>query len=70
MNRVNLRKEYFAVELATILDAVRSHHGRIEYVAEPEALQYRESLEITPEQLLENHKELVELGVDFEEWSE
>lgn len=67
VNRVNLRKEFFQVELNVILDTVRQHHGHIDYVAEPEALQYRESLEISPESLMELETELESLGVTFEE---
>ncbi|MEZ6064226.1 MAG: GIY-YIG nuclease family protein [Planctomycetaceae bacterium] len=67
VNRVNFRKEYFRVDLDTIIEAVAKNHGKIEYVAEPEALQYRESLEVTPDQLVEIEEELEELGVTVDD---
>lgn len=67
VNRVNLRKEYFSVELNIILAAVRRHHGVIEYIAEPEALEYRESQNISPEELTELTEELAEMGVSLDE---
>lgn len=50
LNKVNFRKEFFAVSIQDIKKAVDELHGEIEYVAEPEALQYRESLTMTDEQ--------------------
>lgn len=44
VNKVNLRKEFFRVQLGTIADLVHKHHGKVEYRAEPEALEYRETL--------------------------
>lgn len=70
VNRVNLRKEFFQVEFDTILSLVRKNHGEVEYVAEPEALQYRESMETSPEDLEELDKELVEIGVSMEDGEE
>lgn len=67
VNRVNLRKEYFEVALDTILAAVQKHHGRIEYVADPEALEYRETQTISPDELVQLQDELAEMGVFFEE---
>lgn len=67
VNRVNLRKEYFRVEIDTILTAVRKHHGKVEYVAEPEALEYRESLTISPEELVATTREYDEMGVSYNE---
>ncbi|MBD3672935.1 MAG: GIY-YIG nuclease family protein [Planctomycetaceae bacterium] len=67
VNRVNLRKEYFAIELPEILEVVEKHHGKVEYVAEPEALEFRETQEIDPEELVELEDELVEMGVVFED---
>jgi hypothetical protein len=49
VNRVNFRKEFFRVGLDTIRAVVEEHHGVVEYVADAEALQYRESLKISPE---------------------
>lgn len=67
VNRVNLRKEYFRVEIDTILTAVRKHHGKVEYVAEPEALEYRESLTVSPEELVATTREYDEMGVSYNE---
>lgn len=67
MNRVNQRNEFFQVELDVILQTVRRNHGHVDYVAQPETLQYRESLQITPESLVELESELESLGVTFEE---
>ncbi|ELS6954881.1 GIY-YIG nuclease family protein, partial [Salmonella enterica] len=44
INRVNLRKEFFRVELSRIIDEVERHHGQVEYIADPVALQYLQSL--------------------------
>jgi T5orf172 domain len=70
VNRVNFRKEYFRLPLSEIVDCVQENHGSIEYIAVPEALQYRESLEIAPEQVEELESELEEMGIDFEESDE
>jgi len=66
VNRVNFRKEYFKVDLQTIVDAVNQTHGKIEYIAEPEALEFRETNEVTPDELVEVEEDLVNSGVDFE----
>lgn len=44
VNRVNLRKEYFRVDLDRIVDLVKQQHGEVVYKADPEALEYRQSL--------------------------
>lgn len=49
MNKVNLRKEFFKADLKTIIQCVEKHHGKVEYVANPAALQYYRSLEINEE---------------------
>ncbi|WP_217647140.1 GIY-YIG nuclease family protein [Planctomicrobium piriforme] len=67
VNRVNLRKEYFRIDLQLLLDAVVKHHGQVDYVAEPEALQYRDSQNIDPEDLVELTEELAEMGVNLNE---
>ncbi|CAD5674816.1 GIY-YIG nuclease family protein [Escherichia coli] len=46
VNKVNLRKEFFRVELEKIIEVVKHHHGNIEYVANPAALQYYRTLEM------------------------
>ena len=70
VNRVNLRKEFFKIDLETILEAVRRHHGEIDYVAEPEALEYRETLATTPEDVEQLEAVVVAAGYDFEESDE
>jgi hypothetical protein len=47
LNRVNLRKEFFRVGLDQIRNVVERHHGNVEYVADAEALEYRESSAMT-----------------------
>ncbi len=64
---MNLRKEYFSLNLEVILGAVEKHHGKIEYIAEPEALEYHETQEIAPEDLVELEEDLMEMGVYFED---
>lgn len=49
LNRVNLRKEYFKVEIEEIVRIVEKSHGQVDYVAEPEALEFNESLRLTDE---------------------
>ena len=67
VNRINLRKEYFRVDLETILATIRKVHGQIEYVAEPEALQYREGLDVSPEAVVEFEQEMEDLGVSIDD---
>ncbi|HBL0732926.1 TPA: GIY-YIG nuclease family protein [Kluyvera ascorbata] len=57
MNKVNLHKEFFKTDLNKIIQCVEEHHGKIEYVADPAALQYYRSLEIAEE--AQNNKELL-----------
>ena len=68
--RVNLRNEYFKVDLETILGAFRKNHGHIDYVAEPKSLEYRESMTISPEELIEVETELLEIGADIEDFED
>lgn len=49
VNKVNPRKEFFRVELDEIVRIVEKNHGRVDYVAEPEALEYRNSISMTEE---------------------
>ncbi|MHC5175036.1 GIY-YIG nuclease family protein [Serratia rhizosphaerae] len=53
MNKVNLRKEFFKTDLDKIIQCVEEHHGKIEYVANPAALQYYRSLELNNEAVSE-----------------
>ncbi len=49
VNKVNFRKEFFRVEFGSIEKIVESQHGEVDYHAEPEALQYRESMNMPDE---------------------
>lgn len=53
MNKVNLRKEFFKTDLDKIIKCVEEHHGKVEYVANPAALQYYRSLEMNDESVAE-----------------
>jgi hypothetical protein len=44
INKVNPRKEFFRTDIETISRIVRKHHGEVEYTADAEALQYKQSL--------------------------
>lgn len=47
VNRVNLRKEFFRASIEEIAEAVREHHGEVEYAADAEALEYVSSRDAT-----------------------
>lgn len=47
VNRVNLRKEFFRATVEEIAAAVSTHHGEVEYTADPEALEYLSSRNMT-----------------------
>jgi hypothetical protein len=47
VNRVNPRKEFFRVTIEEIIEAVREHHGEVEYTADAEALEYMSSRDAT-----------------------
>jgi hypothetical protein len=49
LNRVNPRKEFFSVELGEIMSFVETHHGKVDHVADAEALEYRQGLEMSDE---------------------
>jgi len=44
LNKTNPRKEFFRVDIGTIQKLVQQHCGDVSYVADAEALQYRQSL--------------------------
>jgi hypothetical protein len=44
INRANPRKEFYRTDIETIATIVRKNHGEVQYVADVEALQYRQSL--------------------------
>lgn len=47
VNKINPRKEFFKTEIDAINRIVTENHGQVEYVANAEALEYRQSMEIT-----------------------
>ncbi len=49
LNRVNPRKEFFRTDVQTVNQIVKHNHGEVEYIADPEALEYRQSLQISDE---------------------
>jgi hypothetical protein len=49
VNKVNFRKEFFRADLESIRKVVEEQHGEVDYHAEPEALQYRESIKMPDE---------------------
>ena len=49
VNRVNPRKEYFRVGIDAIRAFVQSHHGEVDYTIDAEALEYRQSVEMSDE---------------------
>jgi hypothetical protein len=51
INKTNPRKEFFRTDIETIVGIVKENHGEVEYVADAEALQYRQSLSMTDEDL-------------------
>jgi hypothetical protein len=51
INKTNPRKEFFRTDIQTIVQLVTENHGQVEYVADPEALQYRQSLSMSDEDL-------------------
>jgi hypothetical protein len=49
MNKANPRKEFFRTDIEAIRQAVEEHHGEVRYVADPEALEYNQSLTMPDE---------------------
>lgn len=49
INRINPRKEFFRTDIETIRSIVEENHGTVEYVADSEALEYRQSLDMPAE---------------------
>jgi hypothetical protein len=47
VNKVNPRREFFRTDIETIAKLVEKNHGKIDYVLEPEALEYNESLNMS-----------------------
>jgi hypothetical protein len=51
VNRVNMRKEFFQVNIEEIAEAVRKHHGEIEFTQIAEAIEYRKTVAMIQEVL-------------------
>jgi hypothetical protein len=49
VNRVNPRKEFFKLDIQNVHAFVEQQHGEVKYVAQPEALEWRQSCTISPE---------------------
>ena len=49
VNKVNPRREFFKVDIETIVKLVGKYHSNIDYLATPEALEYNESLSMSEE---------------------
>ncbi len=49
LNKVNPRKEFFRTGIESIRKVAEEHHGEVQYVASPEALEYRQGLSISDE---------------------
>lgn len=69
VNRVNLRKEYFRTNIEAIRDIVVANHGEVNYVATPEAFEYRETRSMSDEEfeLVEQIQEAAGV-LDEDEW--
>jgi len=49
LNKLKPRKEFFRVDIQSVLEVVQENHGEVEYVIDAEALEYRQSQELTDE---------------------
>ncbi len=49
INKVNPRKEFFRTSIDEISSVVRKHHGEVEFIADAEALEYRQSADMSEE---------------------
>jgi hypothetical protein len=52
------------------LSCVSQWYDQIEYVAEPEALEFRETQNINPEDFITLERDLTEMGIKFEDEDE
>lgn len=64
LNRMNLRKEFFRVSVDQIVAAVERHHGTVEYTADAEAIEFRNSLMATDADLGEVEQAFAAAGVN------
>jgi len=49
VNRTNPRKEFFRTDIQSVVEIVKDHHGEVEHIADPEALEYRQSQTMSDE---------------------
>jgi len=49
LNKMKPRKEFFKTDVESIRQIVMKNHGEVEYVADPEALEYRQSVSMVDE---------------------
>lgn len=64
LNRMNLRKEFFRVSVDEIAAAVERHHGKVEYTADAEAMEFRNSLMATDADLGEIEQAFAAAGAN------
>jgi len=65
INHVNRRREYFNVSLEEIEKVVKENHGEIEFVIEPEAKEYRESLVIKQQFFSRKKESIKKVNMEF-----
>lgn len=65
LNHVNRRREYFNISLNEIEKVVKENHGEIEFIIEPEAKEYRESLVIIEQMAKPKKTNTVKPNIEF-----
>ena len=63
INKTNPRKEFFKTDIETIVGVVKENHGEVDYLVDVEAIQYRQSMEMSDE----DEEYIAELYDDLEE---
>jgi len=58
LNLINRRREYFDLTIEDIKTAVKENHGEVEFIIEPEAKEYRESITLK-EQMQKKNREII-----------
>lgn len=66
INKTNPRKEFFKTDIDSIVATVKEHHGEVDYIADAEALQYRQSLTMSDEDQEFIEHVFEELGIEDE----
>jgi hypothetical protein len=49
VNKANPRKEFFRSDIQEICEIVKAHHGEVQFVSDPEAAEYRQTLTMSDE---------------------